>query len=196
MPNPETDHPALSDAPCAPTLSATTTSCSRRRARRSPRTARRHARRHRSPRRGRHRARSTAISRRASTCSRPSTSTRSRRWRRSAADLADLPPWEALDTWLHQFVRYAATKRALAEELLAYIDTDAEVFQACRVARSSTRATCCSSAPRRPGLVRPDANFSDVGRIVAGIAAARGGEPEQIERMLDIVLDGLRYSPR
>ena len=46
------------------------------------------------------------------------------------------------------------------------------------------------------GVVRPDTNFSDVGRIVGGIAAIRGADADQIERMLDIALDGLRYSPR
>jgi AcrR family transcriptional regulator len=114
---------------------------------------------------------------------------------RSAADLAELPPWEALDTWLHQYVGYAATKRALAEELLAYIDTDAEVFQACRVAVVGAGDMLLERA-QKAGVARPDASFSDVGRIVAGIAAIRGTDPEQIERMLDIVLDGLRYSPR
>src|SRR3984893_16296797 len=34
---------------------------------------------------------------------------------RSAADLADLPPWDALIAWLHRFVGYLAAKRALAE---------------------------------------------------------------------------------
>ena len=114
---------------------------------------------------------------------------------RSASDLAELPPWEALDTWLHQYVRYAATKRALAEELLAYIDTDAEVFQACRIAVVGAGDMLLERA-QKAGVVRPDTNFSDVGRIVAGLAAIRGTEPDQIERMLDIVLDGLRYSPR
>ena len=113
----------------------------------------------------------------------------------SASDLAELPPWEALDTWLHQYVRYAATKRALAEELLAYIDTDAEVFQACRIAVVGAGDMLLERA-QKAGVVRPDTNFSDVGRIVAGLAAIRGTEPDQIERMLDIVLDGLRYSPR
>jgi AcrR family transcriptional regulator len=114
---------------------------------------------------------------------------------RSAADLAELPPWEALDTWLHEYVGFAATKRALAEELLAYIDTDAEVFQACRVAVTGAGDMLLERA-QKAGVARPDASFADVGRIVAGIAAIRGTDPEQIERMLDIVLDGLRYSPR
>src|SRR5215213_8435459 len=47
---------------------------------------------------------------------------------RVAADLADLPPWDALARWLREFVSYAATKRALANEMLTSIDRDAEVF--------------------------------------------------------------------
>src|SRR3954452_8190390 len=56
---------------------------------------------------------------------------------RSAADLADLQPWDALVTWLRQFVGFAATKRALAQEMLGTIGSDAEVFGSCRVAISS-----------------------------------------------------------
>jgi AcrR family transcriptional regulator len=114
---------------------------------------------------------------------------------RAATDLAELPPWEALDRWLHEYVGYAATKRVLAEELLAYIDTNAEVFQACRVAVTGAGDMLLERA-QKAGVARPDARFADVGRIVAGIAAIRGSDAEQVERMLDIVLDGLRYSPR
>src|SRR5689334_24867596 len=39
---------------------------------------------------------------------------------RSAADFEHLPPWEALTGWLQRFVGYAVTKKALAEELMAY----------------------------------------------------------------------------
>src|SRR6266478_6346766 len=37
---------------------------------------------------------------------------------RAAADLFELPPWEALSQWLHQYVGFAATKRALNEALM------------------------------------------------------------------------------
>src|SRR5476651_696805 len=37
---------------------------------------------------------------------------------RAAADLTELPPWDALSQWLHQYVRFAATKRALNEALM------------------------------------------------------------------------------
>jgi len=113
---------------------------------------------------------------------------------RSAADLADLPPWDALVSWLHRFVRFAATKRALAEELVAYIDRDAEVFRTCGASVFEAGQALLERA-QRAGVVRPDANFLDIGKMVGGIAVIRTAEPEQVERILDIALDGLRYRP-
>ena len=51
---------------------------------------------------------------------------------RSADDLSDAPPWDALVGWLHRFIGYVATKHALAEELFAVADRDSEVFKTCR----------------------------------------------------------------
>jgi AcrR family transcriptional regulator len=111
---------------------------------------------------------------------------------RSAEDLADLPPWDALVAWLHRFVRFAATKRALAEEMLAYIDQDAEVFNSCRTAIYAAGERLLGRA-QKAGVARPDATFTDVGRMVGGIAVIRSADSEQIERILDLALDGLRY---
>jgi AcrR family transcriptional regulator len=111
---------------------------------------------------------------------------------RAAADLADLEPWDALVTWLHQFVRYAATKRALADEMMATIDQDAEVFVACRTAITEAGNMLLRRA-QEAGVVRPDTNFTDVGRMVAGIAGIRTADSGQIERILDVALDGLRH---
>jgi AcrR family transcriptional regulator len=113
---------------------------------------------------------------------------------RSATDLADLEPWEALSTWLHRFVGYAATKRALADEMLATMDQDDKVFVACRSAITSAGEMLLGRA-QAAGVVRPDTTFGDVGRMVAGIAAIRSADPDQVERILDVALDGLRYSP-
>jgi AcrR family transcriptional regulator len=111
---------------------------------------------------------------------------------RAAADLTDLEPWDALVTWLHQFVRYAATKRALADEMMATIDQDAEVFVACRTAITEAGSMLLRRA-QEAGVVRPDTNFTDIGRMVAGIAGIRTADSGQIERILDVALDGLRY---
>src|SRR3984957_21150191 len=40
---------------------------------------------------------------------------------RSAADLAELPPWDAFAAWMYRFVEYMVTKQALAPELLNYV---------------------------------------------------------------------------
>ncbi len=45
------------------------------------------------------------------------------------------------------------------------------------------------------GVVRPDTTFADVGRMVSGIAVVSTGDRQQTERMLQIVLDGLRPRP-
>ena len=110
---------------------------------------------------------------------------------RRADDLADLPPWDALAQWLRDFVGYAATKRVLAQEMLGSIDRDAEVFRASRAAIMSAGGGLLARA-QEAGVARKDAEFGDVSRLIYGITSA-GSEPDQVERMLDIVLDGLRY---
>jgi AcrR family transcriptional regulator len=113
---------------------------------------------------------------------------------RAADDLAELPPWDALVQWFREFMRYAATKRALAQEMLSYMDQDAEVFRACRAAITSAGEGLMQRAQEQ-GVLRADTSFKDVARLLGGIAGIRGATPEEIERALDIVLDGLRYQP-
>jgi AcrR family transcriptional regulator len=112
---------------------------------------------------------------------------------RRAYDLGDLEPWDALVTWLHQFLGYAATKRALADEMMKTTDAEAPVFVSCRAAITVAGDMLLKRA-QEAGVVRPDTNFADVGRMVAGIAAIRSADPEQIDRILDVALDGLRYT--
>jgi AcrR family transcriptional regulator len=111
-----------------------------------------------------------------------------------AGDLGDLDPWDALVTWLRQFVRYAATKRALADEMLNSIDAEAPVFVACRAAITSAGQMLLERA-QEAGEARTDTTFSDVGRMVSGIASIRTADPGQIDRILDMALDGVR-APR
>ncbi len=112
---------------------------------------------------------------------------------RQAADLVDLAPWDALAQWLRGFLRYAATKRELAQEMLNYVDPDADVFQACRAALTTTGDALLARA-QEAGVARPDASFTDIGRLLGSISGING-DPEEIQRLFDIVLDGLRYQP-
>ncbi|PWU51679.1 TetR family transcriptional regulator [Micromonospora globispora] len=105
---------------------------------------------------------------------------------RSAAELADLPPWDAFVAWINRFVAYVATKRALAEELV-----DSEVFRGCRTAIYAAGEPMLRRA-QEAGVARPDATFDDVLRLLSGITAAQFTEPGQRERVLGFALDGLR----
>jgi AcrR family transcriptional regulator len=112
---------------------------------------------------------------------------------RAAAELAELPPWEALSQWLHQYVGFAATKRALTEALLD-VDPESDALSACRVALVDAGNALVERA-QAAGAVRPDTSFLDIGRMVSGIAVVPTADPEQQERMLSLALDGLRYRP-
>jgi AcrR family transcriptional regulator len=112
---------------------------------------------------------------------------------RAAASLADLEPWEALSRWLHQYVGFAATKRALNEALME-TDPGSDVLLTCRTA-IAVAGTALVERAQAAGVVRTDTNFMDVGRMVGAIAMVPTEDPEQKKRLLEIALDGLRYHP-
>lgn len=104
---------------------------------------------------------------------------------------ATLPPWEALVEWLHRYTGYVGTKRALAEELNNSIGQVTEVFRSCRELLFGEGAPLLTRA-QDAGLVRKDVSFDDVVRLVSGITMMTFPEPGQMERVVDIALDGLR----
>jgi AcrR family transcriptional regulator len=113
---------------------------------------------------------------------------------RSASELADEhDPWEALTSWLGRFVGYVATKQALAEELFAVTDPERQaVFAGCRSMLHGAGAPLLRSA-QDAGIVRPDVSIEDVVRLVGGIAKMPADDPADIQRVLAVALDGLRY---
>jgi AcrR family transcriptional regulator len=113
---------------------------------------------------------------------------------RSAAELDGSDPWEALNGWFERFIAYLATKRALAHELLNYLDQDAKLFQVCRASLFDAGAPLLTRA-QEAGVVRPDVTIAEVIQMVIGIAKIPASEPAQNEHILRIALDGLRYRP-
>jgi AcrR family transcriptional regulator len=113
---------------------------------------------------------------------------------RSAAELEDADPWEALNGWFERFLGYMATKRALAHELLNYLDRDASLFQACRDSLFAAGEPLLVRA-QEAGVVRKDVTIGEVIQMVMGIAKIPAADPTQTERILRIALDGLRYRP-
>jgi AcrR family transcriptional regulator len=109
----------------------------------------------------------------------------------SATELAELEPWDALVAWLHRFVAYLATKQALAGALLDYLDPGSDFFRGCRGAFFSAGEPLLSRA-QEAGVARSDTNIGEVVQMVSGIAKL-AGDPEQIGRIVDMAIDGLRY---
>jgi AcrR family transcriptional regulator len=109
----------------------------------------------------------------------------------TARELADMPPWEALVAWLHRYVGYVGTKRALAEELSASLGRDSEVFRGCRES-IFTEAGPLLTRAQEAGVARTDATFDDVLRLVSGITMMTFKDEGQMEKVLDMALDGLR----
>ncbi len=113
---------------------------------------------------------------------------------RSAGQLDDADPWQALNAWFERLMGYLATKRALAHELLNYLDQDAALFQACRTSLYAAGEPLLKRA-QEAGDVRADVEFSEVMQMVMGIAKIPASDPSQTEHILRIALDGLRYRP-
>jgi AcrR family transcriptional regulator len=113
---------------------------------------------------------------------------------RSAAQLDGTDAWEALNGWFERLIAYLATKRALAHELLNYLDPDAPLFQDCRASLFAAGEPLLRRA-QDAGVARPDVDFSDVMHMVIGIAKIPTSDPHQIDHILRVALDGLRYQP-
>jgi AcrR family transcriptional regulator len=113
---------------------------------------------------------------------------------RSAAELDASDPWEALSTWFERFIAYMATKRALAHELLDYIDMDAPLFRTCRASLFAAGEPLLTRA-QDAGAVRPDVTFAEVMQMAMGIGKIPTGDQAQVEHILRVAFDGLRYNP-
>jgi AcrR family transcriptional regulator len=113
---------------------------------------------------------------------------------RSAAEFENLPPWDAFSAWVRRLVGYLATKQALAHELLEYLDRDAPLFKTCRQSLMSAGQPLLDRA-QHAQVVRADTSLMDIIQMVGGIAKIPTAEPQQIEHILTIALDGLRYRP-
>ena len=106
-------------------------------------------------------------------------------------------PGEALAAWLRVLVTFSSTKRSLTSALLETLGKDSELLSSCS-------AIICDAAEallRRAieaGAVRPDADARDLIRLVHAVNIASQSapaDPGQRDRLLGLILDGLRPLP-
>ena len=116
----------------------------------------------------------------------------------AAADLlASLPADQALRAWTERFADYIATKRAMGDALRSAAGSDSPLFADTRE-RILGALRLLLDAGAAAGTVRADADPKDVMRVINGIWYLPNG-PEwraDVGRMLDLVIDGLRYGAR
>jgi AcrR family transcriptional regulator len=109
-----------------------------------------------------------------------------------SASQSEHDPWKALSVWCEGLIGYLTTKRALAQELLNYLDEDAALFQECRRTVFSAGEPLLKRA-QDAGAVRPDVELSDVLHMLGGISRMPASDPDQVTHVVRIALDGLRY---
>jgi AcrR family transcriptional regulator len=106
-------------------------------------------------------------------------------------ELLELEPWEGFIDLSRRLVAYLATKKALASELLAYVDKDAAFFQGCRGDLFQTIEPVLQRA-QDAKTVRSDTDLTEVVQLLGGISKIETADDAQREHILQIALDGLR----
>jgi AcrR family transcriptional regulator len=113
----------------------------------------------------------------------------------AVADLLDtMPPDEATRTWMDRFVDYMTTKRGMADALRAVIASGGDPYAQSRD-RLIAAITSLLDAAAAAGTVRSDVEPGDVLATLGGVSLA-AGEPaqrDQARRLLNLLMDGLRY---
>jgi AcrR family transcriptional regulator len=109
----------------------------------------------------------------------------------SVDEFSKLDAWDALAGWLKRFVEYAHTKRALAQELVDSFGNKSGIFAECRAVIYPTGEPLLKRA-QDAGLARTDLSFDDVLKLISGMTMIPFNDAEQMERVIDAALDGIR----
>ncbi len=103
----------------------------------------------------------------------------------------ELEPWDALAAWLRGFVAYAKTKRTFLTELHEAFEKNPDLALASRDKMRAAAGRVLARA-QAAGVAREDVDGADVMQLVGGMCMAGRGTVEQHERLLGLVLDGIR----
>jgi AcrR family transcriptional regulator len=110
--------------------------------------------------------------------------------------LAAQPADAALRAWMDRFVDYMTTKRGMSDALRAVVASGGNPFAESRD-RLLGAVEALVAAAEEDGTLRPGLDPTDVLTGLTGVTLA-AGRPEQraqAGRLLDLLVDGLRYRP-
>jgi AcrR family transcriptional regulator len=106
--------------------------------------------------------------------------------------LASMPPAEATRAWMDRFIDYMTRKIGMADALRAVIASGADPYaHSFELLTGAIEPLLKASASA--GEIRSDVAAGDVLISLSGVALAAGANREQAGRLLDLLMDGLRY---
>jgi AcrR family transcriptional regulator len=106
-------------------------------------------------------------------------------------------PADALADWLRALASFSSTKQSLTSALLATLGKDSELLSSCSAVIYGAAEKLLTRA-QEAGVVRPDADAKDLIRLVHAVNLAAQHaptDPGQRDRLIGLVLDGLRAQP-
>ena len=110
-------------------------------------------------------------------------------------ELAEDPsPGDAFAAWLRVLTGFLATKRGLSRALISTLGKDSELISSCGQVMRTTAEQLLERA-QQAGTVRKDLTAMDVMRLMHGIGVAVEQTPGDADRMLSLLLDGVRARP-
>jgi len=115
----------------------------------------------------------------------------------SAGELLEArKPDDALRAWMDGFVDYMTTKRGMADALRALIASGGDPFSQSRAMLTAAIAELLE-AGAAAGLVAPGTDPEDVLLSLSGLSMAASTPDQQarVGRLLDLLMNGLRYQP-
>jgi AcrR family transcriptional regulator len=105
--------------------------------------------------------------------------------------VVNFAPWEALVNWLDSFLHYALSKRVFLAELRESFEKNPELRLSSRERFEKSFSLVLDNA-QRAGAARGDIDGSDLLLLVASMCTGPTLVKAQGERLLAMVLDGLR----
>lgn len=102
-------------------------------------------------------------------------------------------PDDALADWMRAMLKFSSTKRNMTTALLATLGTDSELLSSCAKEIKGAAESLLARA-QQAGVVRSDVDPKDLMRLVHAVNIATEKTPDtgQADRMLTLILDGLR----
>jgi AcrR family transcriptional regulator len=102
----------------------------------------------------------------------------------------------ALRVWMDHLIDYLSTKRGMADALRALIASGADPFAQTRVSLLAAVRQLLDAGIAE-GRIREDADAWDLLTGVSGVSLVAGSPDQRLQagRLLDLLVDGLRYRP-